>query len=154
MIETCPICGGHLYAEEERFGRRFLRVRRLVRCDGCRSIMRQRGNNRWHYAIDPRPNAYLHEMFNGRVFTEPELVELLENPPEKPDISKLEDDEWVLLVDETDVEVSAPLDPGTVELKPLSPPSADQSFESVEEPEDAAPRFIEDDDVEDFFGGE
>ncbi len=81
MIETCPVCGGALYADEERFGRRSLQTRRVVRCDSCRSVLRQRGNTRWYYAVDPEANPEFHRRHNGRTFMLDELFALLDSPP-------------------------------------------------------------------------
>ncbi|MBN1284418.1 MAG: hypothetical protein JXB47_03390 [Anaerolineae bacterium] len=165
MIETCPACGGKLYAEEERTGRRFLRTRRVVRCDGCRSVIRQRGNNRWHYAVDPRPNPHFYEAANGRTFTELELVALLENPPEKPDESAGR----VVVIDAENVEISPPLDEAERRLQPGGAPAeaeivtpeapavetaeaAGNIAETGEVGDDGAPRFIEGDDIDDFLG--
>jgi hypothetical protein len=146
MIETCPVCGGKLYAEEER-ARRFGRARRAIRCDSCRSILRQRDNNRWHYAVDPAANAEFHAQHNDQTFTEDALEALLE-PPGDVDVP-LESVE------------AAEDDPG--EAEDASPPAEPEPEPELAQPDDApavneeagAPRFIAGDDwAEDFLSDE
>mgnify|MGYP005851930551 FL=1 len=79
MIERCPVCGGHLAADKRGRGL-FRRGRRVVRCDSCRSVLRERGRNRWHYAVDPGPHPDLYRRVNGRYLTEEELEALLIAP--------------------------------------------------------------------------
>jgi uncharacterized protein YraI len=78
MLSICPVCeDGELYLEERRY--RFLgipRVRRVVRCETCRSVLRQVGRQGWRYAVDGAENPELYDEFNGRVLTEDELLEI------------------------------------------------------------------------------
>lgn len=166
MIEKCPICDGRLHMEEEKFGRRFTRVRRVVRCDSCRSILRQRGFNRWHYAVDPKPNPELYQLLNGQTFTEVELEALLEQLPSEPPAGAAPPPDAVII--EGQVEISPPLESAPAEAESLPEPEAAAQDEdespAAEElpPEDESspeddedmfevPRFIEDDKLGDDF---
>jgi len=77
-LTLCPICqSGHLYLDERRD--RVLgipRIRRVVRCDNCRSILRQVGSQRWRYAVDRAEHLALYDRLNGRVLTEAQLLEI------------------------------------------------------------------------------
>ncbi len=78
VLETCPICQrGHLTMETKQirsFG--IPHVRRTVRCDGCRSVLREKGTHRWLYAVDRLENPRLYERFNGQEVTDEELAQL------------------------------------------------------------------------------
>jgi hypothetical protein len=78
MLSTCPVCEqGHLHLEERRY--RFLgipRVRRVVRCDVCRSVLRQVGRQRWRYAVDGAENEAMYDELNGRVVSEDDLLDI------------------------------------------------------------------------------
>lgn len=69
VIERCPICGeGHLLVEVKQT--RLLgipRSRSLVRCDFCRSMLREVGKGRWRYAVDRSANATLYRQLNGKI---------------------------------------------------------------------------------------
>lgn len=77
-LTLCPICqSGHLYLDERRD--RVLgipRIRRVVRCDNCRSVLRQVGSQRWRYAVDRAEHLALYDRLNGRVLTEAQLLEI------------------------------------------------------------------------------
>lgn len=79
VIQQCPVCEqGELYLEERPY--RILgvpRTRRAVRCDNCRSVLREVGKRRWRYAVDPVENQILYQNLNNRVVGEPSLVELV-----------------------------------------------------------------------------
>jgi hypothetical protein len=83
VIETCPVCQrGHLHIEERP--NRLLGipiVRRTVRCDECRSVLRETGNRRWRYAVDRIENPVMFDRFNGREVTDADLERLLKQPP-------------------------------------------------------------------------
>jgi hypothetical protein len=83
VIETCPVCQrGHLHIEERP--NRLLgipMVRRTVRCDECRSVLRETGNRRWRYAVDRIENPVMFDRFNGREVTDADLERLLKQPP-------------------------------------------------------------------------
>lgn len=78
VLESCPVCRrGHLRLEEQV--RRPLGVpyvRRTVRCDACRSVMRQIRPGVWRYTIDPYANPELAETRNAHVLTDEALVKL------------------------------------------------------------------------------
>ncbi len=85
VIAVCPICArGTLSVEERRY--RVLgipRVRRVVRCSECRSVLRQVGRNRWRYAVDAAENPAAYRSLNNRVLTEHDLLSIApELPPE------------------------------------------------------------------------
>lgn len=75
LLTVCPICArGTLYLEDRRY--RVLgipRVRRVVRCDECRSVLRQVGRGRWRYAVDELENPAAYSALNNRVVTERDL---------------------------------------------------------------------------------
>lgn len=83
VVETCPICGrGHLTVDTRV--ERFLgipRARRTVRCDTCRSLLRETGRERWRYAVDRLENLDLYERLNGREITEAQLIDLVRGTP-------------------------------------------------------------------------
>jgi hypothetical protein len=75
LLTVCPICArGVLYVEDRRY--RMLgipRVRRVVRCDECRSVLRQVGQGRWRYAVDELENPEAYQALNNRVVSERDL---------------------------------------------------------------------------------
>lgn len=77
-LTLCPICQeGRLYLDERRD--RVLgipRIRRAVRCDHCRSVLRQVGPQRWRYAVDRAEHLAFYDQLNGRVLTEAQLYEI------------------------------------------------------------------------------
>lgn len=82
VLDECPVCQmGSLELEEN--GRRV--VRRTVRCDTCRSVLRQVRPGVWRYTIDPLVNPELAGRFNGQDFTDEALeafaVEARQHPP-------------------------------------------------------------------------
>lgn len=78
VLTTCPVCEeGALDLEEHRY--RILgipRVRRVVRCDICHSVLREVGRQRWRYAVDGAENPDLYDEINGQVLTEDELLDV------------------------------------------------------------------------------
>jgi hypothetical protein len=83
VVDTCPVCQrGHLHVEERP--NRLLgipMIRRTVRCDECRSVLRETGNRRWRYAVDRIENPVMFDRFNGREVTDADLERLLKQPP-------------------------------------------------------------------------
>jgi hypothetical protein len=75
VIDRCPVCHeGNLHVEMRRgwvFG--IPRPRYSVRCDNCRSVLREAGSRRWRYAVDPTANPPIYNRFNGKVIDEPAL---------------------------------------------------------------------------------
>jgi hypothetical protein len=82
-VDVCPICRrGHLEIENRQD--RMLgvpRPRRIVRCNTCRSVLREIGHRRWRYAVDPIESQALFFQYNGREIDDETLAELLRNPP-------------------------------------------------------------------------
>ncbi|MBL8163696.1 MAG: hypothetical protein JNJ61_17045, partial [Anaerolineae bacterium] len=80
VIDRCPVCGqGHLSVETRH--ERFLgipRPRRIVRCDNCRSVLRETGYRRWRYAVDPLDNPELYRRWNGQEIDEAALIDFLQ----------------------------------------------------------------------------
>lgn len=78
IIERCPVCEvGYLDVEERPY--RVLgipRVRRTVRCDNCRSVLREVGRRRWRYAVDAYANPEMYDELNNTIVTENELIDL------------------------------------------------------------------------------
>lgn len=77
-LSACPVCEiGHLEVEERPY--RVLgvpRSRRTVRCNTCRSVLREVGRRRWRYTVDPRANQALFEAYNGQTLSESALIAL------------------------------------------------------------------------------
>jgi hypothetical protein len=77
ILETCPICAeGHLVLDEKLSRLAGIpRIRRVVRCNNCRSVLREVGRRRWRYAVDPL-NTALFEQWNGKTIKDRELASL------------------------------------------------------------------------------
>lgn len=78
VINRCPVCEtGHLDLEE-RFNRILYipRVKRTVRCDNCRSVLREVGKRKWRYAVDPAANPNLYRAMNNNIVHENELFDI------------------------------------------------------------------------------
>lgn len=75
IVSTCPACEiGNLNIEERPYRSVGLpRLRRTVRCDNCRSTLREVGRFRWRYSVDPLVNDALFADYNGEIITENEL---------------------------------------------------------------------------------
>ncbi len=75
LFDACPTCQrGKLHLDEQvkrLFG--MPRVQRTIRCDTCRSVLRQVRPGAWRYTIDPLANPDLAERFSPRVFTDAAL---------------------------------------------------------------------------------
>lgn len=83
VIEECPVCKrGGLHVDEKP-GRLLgiPQVRRTIRCDVCRSVLRETGAGRWRYAVDRIENPAMFDRFNGKEITDDELVRLAGKPP-------------------------------------------------------------------------
>lgn len=98
VIELCPVCErGELYVDQRQerlFG--IPRARRTVRCDECRSILRELAPRRWRYAVDRAENDRLFTRYNGREITDTQLENLIgqaarDSRPAK--LPKFEDDD-------------------------------------------------------------
>lgn len=78
FIHQCPVCfDGNLTMEER--GYRVMgipRVRRAVRCDNCRSVLREVNKRRWRYAVDAAANRELYDALNNKILGEQTLRDL------------------------------------------------------------------------------
>ncbi len=78
VIEECPVCQrGSLHLEERTS--RILgipRTRFAVRCDECRSVLREKSPRVWYYSVDRLENPALYERYNGREITDGQLQRL------------------------------------------------------------------------------
>ncbi len=86
VAEHCPVCGRGKLAVETRQERLMgiPRPRHTVRCDTCRSVLRETGYRRWRYAVDPMENADLYKRYNGQEIDEQTLVHLPIQPTRNP----------------------------------------------------------------------
>jgi hypothetical protein len=88
VIDTCPTCKRGRLAIETRQDR-FLgipRSRSLVRCDNCKSVLRESGSRRWRYAVDRAANPALYQRWNGNVIDEETLKTLVDQPVMPPKV--------------------------------------------------------------------
>jgi hypothetical protein len=51
-----------------------------VRCDECRSVLRETTPRRWRYAVDPIENPDLYRRYNGQELDEQALIDLANQP--------------------------------------------------------------------------
>src|SRR5690606_373102 len=65
VLDECPVCQTGALELEENVQRV---VKRTVRCDTCRSVLRQVRPGRWRYTIDPLVNPELADRFSGQDF--------------------------------------------------------------------------------------
>lgn len=93
-LAVCPVCEeGRLYLEDRRY--RVLgipRVRRTVRCDVCRSVLRQIGPQHWRYAVDGAENPAMYEAYNGAVLSGAELIAIAPEHRDAP-LEYIDDDD-------------------------------------------------------------
>jgi hypothetical protein len=106
VLSSCPVCQqGHLHLEET-FTRTLgaLRARRLVRCNVCRSVLREVEPGVWRYSIDPYINAALADEYNGQEFDTAGLLALAERaadfPPDAVRQEQAESPEYLEIVEE------------------------------------------------------
>ncbi len=86
IIDWCPVCQIGQLSVENR-GNRVLgipRPRRTVRCDNCRSVLRETGNSWWRYAVDRMENPAMYDRFNGREIDDSTL-KMMAKEPLRPD---------------------------------------------------------------------
>jgi uncharacterized protein YraI len=79
VVGTCPVCHRGTLTVETRRSRTFgiPGVKRTVRCSECRSVLREKGTQRWIYAVDRIENPALYERLNGREVTDADLKKLV-----------------------------------------------------------------------------
>ncbi len=78
ILTRCPACGqGTLSLDERRYRTAGLpRVRRVARCDNCRSVLRQTRPGVWRYTVDSAANPGLAAQYDGRPISDRELIEI------------------------------------------------------------------------------
>lgn len=71
IIHSCPVCGRGELEVETRVGRiaGIPRPMHTVRCDSCRSLLREVRPGRWRYAVDPMENVDLAARYNGKIIS-------------------------------------------------------------------------------------
>jgi hypothetical protein len=81
VLSVCPVCReGHVHLDEVvRKTGGIQWVRRLARCNNCRSVIREIRPGMWRYAVDASLNPELAERFKTRHVTTAELQELAKN---------------------------------------------------------------------------
>lgn len=87
VVDHCPVCQQGFLTIEARLDRvaGIPRARRTVRCSHCRSLLRETGNHRWRYAVDPLENSAMYERFNGREIDDNTLRSLHRQPVTPPE---------------------------------------------------------------------
>jgi hypothetical protein len=82
VIERCPACDRGRLTVETRVDRLLgiPRPRRTVRCSECRSVLREVGNRRWRYAVDPVENTALYKHYNGQEIDDLTLSQITQQP--------------------------------------------------------------------------
>jgi beta-N-acetylhexosaminidase len=79
VVQKCPVCKqGHLHVEtaiKRRAGIPGV-SHRMVRCDHCRSLLREVGPRRWRYRINEQVNSPLYDRLNNKVLDESTLKRL------------------------------------------------------------------------------
>lgn len=80
-VKTCPICGRGELTVETRVDRLLgiPRVKRIVRCSDCRSVLREVGLRRWRYAVDRLESPALYQRYNNRTIDESALASIDRN---------------------------------------------------------------------------
>src|SRR5690606_27849060 len=83
VISDCPVCHRGTLSIDGRQSRilGIPTVKRTIRCDECRSILRETGTKRWRYAVDRIENPTLFDRFNGREVSDADLERLAKNSP-------------------------------------------------------------------------
>ncbi len=86
VLSQCPVCQAGTLEMDEHTDRLLgvPVVQRLVRCDTCRSLLRQIRPGVWRYTIDPFVNPDMAERYNGKSFIDAELPGLAERARQYP----------------------------------------------------------------------
>lgn len=84
VIEDCPVCREGKLSVEARTERSLgiPRTKHVVRCNHCRSVLRESGGGRWRYAVDRSANTQLYDRLNNREIREDTLKRLLDTTSE------------------------------------------------------------------------
>ena len=83
VIANCPVCHRGALSVDGRQSRILgvPTVKRTIRCDECRSILRETGTKRWRYAVDRIENPTLFDRFNGHEVSDSDLERLAKHSP-------------------------------------------------------------------------
>lgn len=78
LLDTCPVCHeGHLNLEQVvKSSMGIPSVRRSVRCNTCRSVLREVRPGRWRYTIDPYVNPDMASRYDTRWLSRADLESL------------------------------------------------------------------------------
>lgn len=78
-LANCPVCQWGALSLDETIQRPLgiAHVTRTVRCDTCRSVLRQVDAGEWRYAIDPYINPQLAAEYDGKTFDDNRLREFV-----------------------------------------------------------------------------
>lgn len=78
LFDTCPACHeGHLHLDEiVQRSMGIPSVRRSVRCDTCRSVLREVRPGRWRYTVDPYVNPDMASRYDTRWLSRADLESL------------------------------------------------------------------------------
>ena len=96
VLPDCPVCqsGALVLDEKKAYTLGLPRVNRLVRCETCRSVLREVRPGTWRYAVDPLVNPDLATLFHGKQFTDEQLPtfaqEARQYPPHQSDVPAVE----------------------------------------------------------------
>ncbi len=78
IIDHCPVCErGTLHVEtrnERTIG--IPQSRHIIRCDTCRSVLREITPSTYRYAVDPLENQAIYKRYNGEEITRRDLEDL------------------------------------------------------------------------------
>jgi hypothetical protein len=93
-VRKCPVCQeGHLELEERPYRSVGIpRVRRTVRCDNCRSILREVGRWRWRYTVDPHANQEMFQEYNDSLISESQFLSLAQDMEEDAPVQYLDEE--------------------------------------------------------------
>jgi hypothetical protein len=86
VVPVCPICQTGRLTVEGRTERNLglPTTRHVVKCEACRSILRETSPRRWRYAVDRAANPTLYDRLNDRQISEDELRRLGATGAPKP----------------------------------------------------------------------
>jgi hypothetical protein len=83
-VDWCPACRTGRLHLDEHVSRVFgvPRVYRTVRCDGCRSVLRETQPGLWRYAVDPVADEAFATEHNGKLLDDEAFIALASRPSE------------------------------------------------------------------------
>jgi uncharacterized protein YraI len=81
-IKTCPVCGDGALTVDTRIERSLgiPNGKHLIRCNKCRSVLRETEARQWRYAVDRSANPQLYMAYNNRLLSERELLNIQSTP--------------------------------------------------------------------------